>query len=196
MSDYPKNTGMNADEPPPLPPRAVRRPAQPTADDAARLADEPPPFPSRRVPTSSPASTAAPVEPPSHVATASAARMAAGSRQAGEASPEDATLMAVKAVAAEVEKIVARHGGQGLKPYLDHVAHDIPVWQHMADAGCADAQYLLGLCYGNGSGVPQDTVQMTEWLHRAAEQGYAQAQFDLAVPTTMDKVSLRTMPRR
>ncbi len=87
--------------------------------------------------------------------------------------------MAVKAVAAEVEKIVARHGGQGLKPYLDHVAHDIPVWQHMADAGCADAQYLLGLCYGNGSGVPQDTVQMTEWLHRAAEQGYAQAQFEL-----------------
>ena len=179
MSEHPKDTGMNPDEPPPLPPRSVRRPASPTGVDAAGFVDEPPPFPSRRVPTSSPATTAAPLELPSHAATASAARVDARAGQVAEASLGNFALTAVKAAAAEAGQVLARHGVQGLKQYLDRVAHDLPVWQRMADAGCADAQYLLALCYGKGCGVPQDTVQMTQWLHRAAEQGYARAQFEL-----------------
>ncbi len=53
MSEYPKNDGMNPDEPPPLPPKVVRKPDDPTAVGAGRSDDEPPPLPSRRVPSSS-----------------------------------------------------------------------------------------------------------------------------------------------
>jgi uncharacterized RDD family membrane protein YckC len=69
--------------------------------------------------------------------------------------------------------------GQGLKPYLDDAARDIHVWRKSAETGAPDAQYLLGLCYWWGSGVPYDEMEMVRWLRKAAEQGYAPAQSEL-----------------
>ncbi len=39
------------------------------------------------------------------------------------------------------------------------------------------ALYKLGLLYDNGSGVPQDYAKAVKWYRKAAEQGYAKAQF-------------------
>ena len=50
-----------------------------------------------------------------------------------------------------------------------------------ADAGEADAQYVLGFLYSDGLGVPQDHIEAAGWYRRAAEQGHATAQHDLGV---------------
>ncbi len=44
----------------------------------------------------------------------------------------------------------------------------------MAEAGNPDAQVLLGKCYENGLGVPQDGAQAVTWFRKAADQGYAE----------------------
>lgn len=67
MSDDQKNNGMNPDEPPPLPPRAARKPVPPVATTGARRPDdEPPPFPpgfSKKPSRSAVAPDSAPDEP-------------------------------------------------------------------------------------------------------------------------------------
>ena len=52
-------------------------------------------------------------------------------------------------------------------------------FQVAAEAGNAEAQYRLGLCYGNGEGITQDYVEGIKWYKKAAEQGYASAQNNL-----------------
>jgi hypothetical protein len=49
----------------------------------------------------------------------------------------------------------------------------------LADAGNADAQWLMGVRYHNGDGVRQDDTQAAHWFLRAAEQGHASAQATL-----------------
>lgn len=44
----------------------------------------------------------------------------------------------------------------------------------------AGAQYLLGVLYSTGHGVPKDGSQAARWLRQAAEQGYAPAYGPLA----------------
>ena len=51
----------------------------------------------------------------------------------------------------------------------------------LATNGDALAEYLLGLMYVKGEGVPQDFKQGEYWRFLAAEQGHAQAQFNLGV---------------
>jgi TPR repeat protein len=41
----------------------------------------------------------------------------------------------------------------------------------LADRGDANAQYMLGMFYDNGLGVPQDRVRGYMWLSLAASQG-------------------------
>jgi TPR repeat protein len=41
----------------------------------------------------------------------------------------------------------------------------------LADQGDANAQYILGVFYNNGLGVPQDYVRSYMWLNLAATQG-------------------------
>jgi TPR repeat protein len=48
-----------------------------------------------------------------------------------------------------------------------------------AEKGDAKAQFVLGLKYENGKGVPQDYAEAAKWYRKAAEQGYAEAQFNL-----------------
>ena len=48
-----------------------------------------------------------------------------------------------------------------------------------AEAGDAEAQFILGGMYVTGVGVPQDAAEAVAWYRRAAEQGYARAQYNL-----------------
>jgi uncharacterized protein len=43
-------------------------------------------------------------------------------------------------------------------------------------AHASDAQFVLGLMYDNGQGVPQDYAAAGEWYRKSAEQGNAFAQ--------------------
>ncbi len=46
----------------------------------------------------------------------------------------------------------------------------------LAEQGDAEAQYNLGVMYGNGQGVPQDYAEAVKWYRKAAKQGHAKAQ--------------------
>ena len=48
-----------------------------------------------------------------------------------------------------------------------------------ADQGDADTQFLLGLRYANGEGVPENDAEAVKWYRLAAEQGHANAQYFL-----------------
>ncbi len=52
-------------------------------------------------------------------------------------------------------------------------------WGPLAKQGDAAAQFLLGLMYANGRGVPQDDKMAVRWFRRAAKQGHAYAQCNL-----------------
>ena len=45
-----------------------------------------------------------------------------------------------------------------------------------ANQGIVEEQYLLGILYLNGEGVPQDYEKAFKWLHAAGKQGMAAAQ--------------------
>ena len=51
----------------------------------------------------------------------------------------------------------------------------------LAEQGNAEAQYLLGVMYGSGDGVPQDYKEAVKWYRKAAEQGNAEAQYSLGL---------------
>lgn len=54
-------------------------------------------------------------------------------------------------------------------------------WQALADQGNADAQFGIGLLFGNGYGVALDDAQAAKWYQLAAEQSHPAAQCHLAV---------------
>ena len=54
-------------------------------------------------------------------------------------------------------------------------------WLLLAEQGNAAAQFLLGVTYRKGRGVPQDDAEAVKWFRLAAEQGLAIAQYKLAV---------------
>ncbi|MFQ5785338.1 MAG: peptidoglycan-binding protein [Alphaproteobacteria bacterium] len=49
----------------------------------------------------------------------------------------------------------------------------------LADAGLADAQFVLGMMRRNGDGLARDYARAAIWFVRAAEQGHAEARFNL-----------------
>ncbi|MEI6985655.1 MAG: tetratricopeptide repeat protein [Rhodospirillaceae bacterium] len=49
----------------------------------------------------------------------------------------------------------------------------------VAEAGNKEAQYVLGVMYDRGNGVPQDMVAAASWYARSANQGHALAQYNL-----------------
>ena len=50
-----------------------------------------------------------------------------------------------------------------------------------AEQGFVRAQYNLGICYHDGTGVPRDEVEAVKWYRKAAEQGFAPAQINLGI---------------
>lgn len=55
----------------------------------------------------------------------------------------------------------------------------LELWEPLARAGQAEAQYGLAQLYGSGLGVSPDLERAANWYERAAEQGYARAQYEL-----------------
>jgi hypothetical protein len=53
-------------------------------------------------------------------------------------------------------------------------------YQADAEKGVAEAQYKLGNCYFNGEGVTKDYEKAVYWWTKAAEQKYAEAQYNIA----------------
>ncbi len=49
----------------------------------------------------------------------------------------------------------------------------------LAEQGDAGVQFILGVMYQKGQGVPQDYAEAMKWFLKAAEQGDAGAQFNL-----------------
>lgn len=49
----------------------------------------------------------------------------------------------------------------------------------LADAGVAEAVFLIGTAYDEGLGVPADPVVAAAWFHRAADTGHVLAQHNL-----------------
>jgi len=49
-----------------------------------------------------------------------------------------------------------------------------------AERGEIISQYVLGLFYYNGDGIPRDYEEAAKWFRRAADQGYDMPQFMLA----------------
>ncbi len=50
-----------------------------------------------------------------------------------------------------------------------------------AEQGDAEQQFVLGVAYVEGLGVPQDETEALRWFRLAAEQGFAAAQNDLGI---------------
>ena len=60
-----------------------------------------------------------------------------------------------------------------------HSTAAFAILKPLATQGNAVAQYLLGLMYAHGQGVPRDYAQARAWYRKAAAQGEAEAQLDL-----------------
>ena len=54
-------------------------------------------------------------------------------------------------------------------------------WRKAAQAGDAQAQYFLGLCYDEGDGLRRNRRKARVWWERAAAQGWAGALLSLGV---------------
>lgn len=50
-----------------------------------------------------------------------------------------------------------------------------------AQDGDAEAQYLLGRCYGDGKGVEEDEAESQKWIRKSADQGFAKSLFVMGI---------------
>ena len=66
-----------------------------------------------------------------------------------------------------------------LFPVLSFGSEWLEEVQVSAEQGEDNAQYLLGLFYNEGDGVPEDHKEAVKWFRLAADQGVANAQFNL-----------------
>lgn len=77
--------------------------------------------------------------------------------------------------------VSARAAEPGAEAYAaGDFARAAEIWQPLAEAGDASAQFNLALLYDTGRGVERDTARAAAWYRRAAEQGLAAAQYNLA----------------
>ena len=99
----------------------------------------------------------------------------AGMYERGEAVPQD-----------KVEALrwfqLAADGRKALLAYSrGEYATALGIYRPLADHGQALAEYILGLMYANGQGVPKDYAEALKWHLKAAEQGEAKAQFSVGL---------------
>ncbi|MCW8958260.1 MAG: sel1 repeat family protein [Gammaproteobacteria bacterium] len=69
---------------------------------------------------------------------------------------------------------------------------DLQQLREQAEQGDAWAQLNLGAAYDNGMGVERDIEQALHWYQKAAEQGVAKAQFNLAHLLVSEELSSET----
>ena len=75
------------------------------------------------------------------------------------------------------QQVFAR--ANGTKMWLEQHESRLPVWKTAAEQGFVEAMALLGDCYGEGCGVPQDYAEAMKWLRKAADAGYAYAMINV-----------------
>ena len=61
------------------------------------------------------------------------------------------------------------------------LAQELANLRALAEAGATEAQYIFGVMYDTGLGVPQDAAEAVRWFRLAAEQGHASAQNNLGI---------------
>ena len=67
-----------------------------------------------------------------------------------------------------------------------HAAEDdFDAVKKAAEQGDVDVQFMLGVMYAYGEGVPQDYAEAVRWYRKAAEQGHASAQYYLGLMYTI-----------
>ena len=66
----------------------------------------------------------------------------------------------------------------------------------VAQAGNAEAQFLVARCYLEGNGVPPSAQEGARWMEMAASQGYLQAQSTLAALYLRGLAGLGSPPAR
>lgn len=80
------------------------------------------------------------------------------------------------------QRIVSAGFDEGARAYnRGDYATALKEFRPVAEKGNALAQYLLGLMYYEGRGVPQDYKEAVKWFRKAAEQGDPGAQFSLGL---------------
>lgn len=86
-----------------------------------------------------------------------------------------AGLIACAAIAAFAQDFDA-----GLAAYESHdYTNAMKQWRPLAENGNARAQFLMGLLYYDGHGVPQDYAEALKWFEQSADRSYARAQRNL-----------------
>ena len=67
---------------------------------------------------------------------------------------------------------VEKAGQMGLEYYQQrHYSEAVKYFRIAAEGGCAASQTMLGMCYSNGYGVPQDHKEAVYWYQKATNQG-------------------------
>ena len=66
----------------------------------------------------------------------------------------------------------------------------------LAERGDANAQYNVGVMYGQGVGVERNDSEAVKWFRKAALQGHAGAQMNLGIIFSRDGDVPRTTPRQ
>jgi uncharacterized protein len=71
---------------------------------------------------------------------------------------------------------------KGLDAYKNgNFTNALREWRPLAEQGNDDAQFILGLMYKNGEGVPQSNKTAVKWFTLSSDQGNVNAQFALGV---------------
>ena len=65
--------------------------------------------------------------------------------------------------------------------FADVPPSNLQATRALAEKGDAEAQFALGLKYGNSLGASQDFGQAVQWYRKAAVQNHALAQFNLGI---------------
>jgi TPR repeat protein len=89
-----------------------------------------------------------------------------------------ATDDAISSADADVELAVRLIDGDGV---ARDPARAVELVRPHAEAGHAEAQFVLGLAYGSGQGIEKDRTMAVAWYRRAAAQNQAHAQFLLGL---------------
>lgn len=102
-----------------------------------------------------------------------------GPRQSTDSeTPASARKTNTSAADADVNLAVRLFDGDGVPR---DPARAVELVRPHAEAGHAEAQFLLGLAYGSGRGVTKDRAIAVSWYRRAAAQNQAHAQFLLGL---------------
>jgi TPR repeat protein/actin-like ATPase involved in cell morphogenesis len=96
-------------------------------------------------------------------------------------SDEERAARKARAAVARLKEVLDRPGATDATRRQSVTSEMIGVCKTLAEAGNAEAQGLVGMCYSCGYGVAPDYAEACRWYRKAAEQGSATAQYCLGM---------------